>query len=208
MTTTARVALLGNPNTGKTTVFNRLCGARAKTANFPGTTTSARVGRAKVGGDLTLELLDLPGIYELGLQSPEAGIVRDVLSETDEAHRPDTVLVIVDASNLSRNLVLVGEVLSRGFKPIICLNMIDVAARRGWTIDAAALARQLGVPVVPTVAPKGIGLDQLRATLLESLNGHRAEPPAPVDNRYDPVVIAEAVIKGRPAGEPVSDALT
>ncbi len=207
--TTARVALLGNPNTGKTTLFNRLCGARAKTANFPGTTTSVRVGHTKAVAGRSFEILDLPGIYELGLPSPEARIVRDVLSGRDAAHRPDAVLVIVDASNLARNLVLVGEVLAQGLKPIVCLNMIDVAARRGWTIDAAGLSRRLGVPVVPMVAPKGLGLDQLRAELA------RNDAPTPgtdqaksVENRYDPLEIADAVTTGRPAGDHAADALT
>ncbi len=210
--TTARVALLGNPNTGKTTLFNRLCGARAKTANFPGTTTSARVGHTRVDGNRALEVLDLPGIYELDLPSPEARIVRDVLSGEDRPHRPDAVVVIVDASNLARNLVLVGEVLAQGLKPIVCLNMIDVAERRGWSIDVEALAGRLGVPVVPMIAPKGIGLDKLRAALADALHrgaGRSGTTPAgSVENRYDPLLIAEAVTRGRPVEEPAADSLT
>jgi ferrous iron transport protein B len=213
--TAARVALLGNPNTGKTSLFNRLCGARAKTANFPGTTTSARVGHARVDGIKSLEVLDLPGIYELGLQTPEARIVRDVLSGADRPHHPDAVIVIVDAANLARNLVLVGEVIARGLKPIVALNMIDVAARRGWTIDAAALAKELGVPVVPMIAPRGVGVDQLRATLVDVLKTEvgtlfpqggtpGTDQAGSVEKRYDPVRLAESVM----SGQPVADALT
>jgi ferrous iron transport protein B len=208
---TARVALLGNPNTGKTSLFNRLCGARAKTANFPGTTTSARVGHTRVDGIASLEVLDLPGIYEMGLQTPEARIVRDVLSGKDAPHRSDVVIVIVDAANLARNLVLVGEVLARGLKPIVCLNMIDVAARRGWKVDAAALSARLGVPVVPTIAPKGIGIDRLRAELGEALRGGNevgtlfrtpgTDPAGSVENGYDPLQIAESVTSGQPVAD-------
>lgn len=195
---TARVALLGNPNTGKTSLFNRLCGARAKTANFPGTTTSARVGHTRVDGIKSVEILDLPGIYDLGLQTPEARIVRDVLSGADAKHHSDAVIVIVDAANLARNLVLVGELLAKGVKPIVALNMIDVAKRRGQTIDAAALSKGLGVPVVPMIAPRGVGLDQLRATLAEWLHKTPGTDAAiSVENRYDPVQLAEAVTSGQ-----------
>ena len=107
-----RIALIGNPNTGKTTLFNRLCGARAKTSNFPGTTTTSRVGRAALPGDWIAEIVDLPGLYELGLDVPETRIARDVLSGDGLYRRPDAVLVVVDACNLTRNLVLVGELLA------------------------------------------------------------------------------------------------
>jgi ferrous iron transport protein B len=204
--TAARVALLGNPNTGKTSLFNRLCGTRAKTANFPGTTTSARIGHARVDGIASLEVLDLPGIYELGLKSPEARIVRDVLSGEDQKHHPDAVIVIVDAANLARNLVLVGEIINKGLKPIIALNMIDVAARRGWTIDAPALSKRLGVPVIPMVVPRGVGVDQLRATLGQVLAKKDIGSlfSNPLANIYDPVALAESVM----TGQPVADALT
>ena len=90
-----RIALVGNPNTGKTTLFNRLCGARAKTSNFPGTTTASRVGRAALPGDWLAEVIDLPGIYELGLDVPETRIARDVLTGTGLYRQPDAVLVVV-----------------------------------------------------------------------------------------------------------------
>ncbi len=204
--TAARVALLGNPNTGKTSLFNRLCGARAKTANFPGTTTSARIGHAHVDGIQSLEVLDLPGIYELGLKSPEARIVREVLSGEDRSHHLDAVIVIVDAANLARNLVLVGELLTKGLKPIVALNMIDVAARRGWAIDATALSKKLGVPVIPMIVPRGVGVDQLRATLAQVLGKKDIGSlfSNPLSNIYDPVALAESVM----TGQPVADALT
>src|SRR6187200_3710255 len=108
----ARVVLLGNPNTGKTTLFNRLCGTRAKTSNFPGTTTSAKVGRAMVGGDVAVDIVDLPGLYRLSLDLPEARIARDVLAGSGPYAQPDAVVVVVDACNLTRNLILTGELLA------------------------------------------------------------------------------------------------
>ncbi len=184
--TAARVALIGNPNTGKTTLFNRLCGARAKTSNFPGTTTSTRVGRAELsdplrqgsGGQVrALEVVDLPGLYELELDAPESRIVRSVLRGEGLFRRPDAVIVLVDACNLTRNLVLVGQLLAYDEPVVVALNMVDLAQRRGLTVDAATLARRLGVPVVPMVARKGEGLDALRSALSEALRSPRQVRP-------------------------------
>ncbi len=173
------VALLGNPNTGKTTLFNRLCGARAKTSNFPGTTTAMRVGRSQVGAD-TIEVIDLPGLYSLQGESPEAAIVRGVLRGDTES-RPGAVIALVDASNLFRNLVLVAELLTFDEPVVVALNMVDIAERTGLRLDVPTLSRRLGVPVVPMVASKGIGLDGLR-TVLGSLPTVQVRPtdlPAP-----------------------------
>ncbi len=128
-----RVALVGNPNTGKTSLFNRLCGVRAKTANFPGTTTDVRFGRSQLGVEAdpyAIELIDLPGLYRLGLDLPESRMVDDLLAGRVPYQRPDAVLVVVDATNLVRNLYLVGEVLRAGLPTVVALNMIDLAQQR------------------------------------------------------------------------------
>jgi ferrous iron transport protein B len=158
----ARVALLGNPNTGKTTLFNRLSGARAKTSNFPGTTTTVRIGRVSVGGDLQAEIVDLPGVYELRLNVPESVVCRDVLQGAGLYRRPDAVVVVADACNLTRNLVLVGELLAMDLPVVVALNMVDLAQRRGLSLDAPRLGRLLGCPVAPMVARKGIGVEEVR----------------------------------------------
>jgi ferrous iron transport protein B len=176
---TPRTALVGNPNTGKTSLFNRLCGVRAKTANFPGTTTTTRLGRSWLV-DGPVEVVDLPGLYELGLDTPEARIVRDALAGRGTPP-PDALIIIVNAANLARNLVIVAELLASGLPAVVCLNMTDVAARRGYRIDAAALSRRLGVPVVPTVAARGEGLDDLRTALAAELNPARAIASRPAD---------------------------
>ena len=157
-----RVALIGNPNTGKTTLFNRLCGTRAKTSNFPGTTTSARVGRAVMGGDMAVDVVDLPGVYRLSLDLPEARIARDVLAGTGPYARPDAVVVVVDACNLTRNLVLVGELLAYGIPVVVALNMVDLAQQRGLSLDPSRLTAHMGCPVVPVVARRGAGLEEVR----------------------------------------------
>ena len=183
-----RIALIGNPNTGKTTLFNALCGARAKTSNFPGTTTSVRSGRAEATSALrALDVLDLPGVYDLDLDVPESHIATTVLAGARQA-APDAVVVIVDACNLSRNLVLVAQLLARGTRMVVALNMVDLAGRRGIVIDVAALSARLGVPVIPTVARSSRGLDDVRQALDHETRGRPADLPlmsAPADAAAD-----------------------
>jgi ferrous iron transport protein B len=176
----ARVALVGNPNTGKTTVFNRLCGVRAKTANFPGTTASKRTGRTVVGSTHQMEVVDLPGVYQLHLDAPEARIVRELLTSRSSDIRPDAVVIVADAANLARNLVLVGEIIASRMPMVLCLNMMDVARRRELDVDLAALSARLGVPVVPTIGSKGIGLEALRQAMANVVDGPAPAWPADV----------------------------
>jgi len=160
-----RFALLGNPNTGKTTLFNRLTGLRHKTANFPETTLEARVGRVELpteGATETAAIIDLPGIYSLELDQLEAEVCRAVLEgraaptgETVAA--PTAVCVVADATNLPRNLMLVGEALRRRLPTVIAVNMIDLARKRGITVEPAALERALGCGVVCISAREGEG---------------------------------------------------
>lgn len=163
------VALAGNPNCGKTTLFNALTGLRHRVGNYAGVTVERREGRLQ-GGDLTL--LDLPGTYSLHARSPDEEIARDVLLGRYPPI-PELVLVVVDASNLERNLYLTSQVMDLGLPVVLCLNMTDVAERLGLEIDVRALERELGIPVVPMVASRGQGLDTLRARL------EAAAPPPP-----------------------------
>ncbi|MFN0057196.1 MAG: ferrous iron transporter B [Planctomycetota bacterium] len=172
-----RWMLLGNPNGGKTTLFNRLCGLRAKTGNYPGVTAAPRIGR--IGADAQrIKLIDLPGIYGLALDTPDAKIARDGLAGdlVGEPGVPDGVLLVVDSTNLVRHLVLVGEILARKLPTIVALNMIDLARRQRLGIDAGALQRELGCRVVAVSARTGEGLDQL----VEALHTPQLLPPAPV----------------------------
>jgi ferrous iron transport protein B len=169
------IALVGNPNTGKTTVFNRLCGVRAKTSNFPGTTTSVRRGRAMLGA-APAEVVDLPGIYQLQLDSPESLIVRTALRRSDL--NPDVIVVVLDACNLTRNLVLAGELRMSEVPMVVALNMVDLAQRRGLTVDTAVLARRIGAPVVPIVARRGDGFEALKRAIARTLATPPTAPPS------------------------------
>ena len=150
------IALAGNPNTGKSSVFNSLTGASQHVGNWPGKTVARAEGTCTHGG-VDLTIVDLPGTYSLNASSPEEEIARDFLLSGEA----EAVIVIVDASNLERNLYLTLQILETEMPTIIALNMIDVAETRGIDVDAEALSERLGVPVVETVARKGYGLEEL-----------------------------------------------
>jgi ferrous iron transport protein B len=169
-----RVVLIGNPNTGKTTLFNALCGARAKTSNFPGTTTSTRTGHTQLAPAQSVEVLDIPGIYELHLDSAESHIAREVLQQSE---RVGAAVVLVDAANLSRSLVLAGQLLAFDVPLVVVVNMIDLAERRGLKIDTLAFAKRLGVPVVAMVARRGDGIDRLKQAIAAALTAPRTARP-------------------------------
>jgi ferrous iron transport protein B len=156
------LALVGNPNAGKTTLFNALTGLRAKTANFPGTTVERRVGRAHLG-DRQIVVVDLPGLYSLESSSPEEKIASDALHGRLENHpTPNAALVVVDATNLERNLFLVSQVLELDCPVVVALNMMDTARRDGIHIDIAKLRAELGCSVVPISARTGMGIGELK----------------------------------------------
>lgn len=179
-----RVVLIGNPNTGKTTLFNRLCGLRHKTSNFPGTTLETRVGLIK--SQPPIDLIDSPGAYSLDLDQTESQITRGLLvgEAVKQAAgvglaKPDAVCVVANAMNLSRSLQLVGEVLRYGRPTVVAINMVDLAAKRGVHVDAAALEKQLGVPCVLVSGRKGRGMKELVAAMSETKTG----PIPPEDPR-------------------------
>lgn len=161
------VALVGNPNTGKSTLFNALSGFRALTGNYPGVTVEKKVGRTKCGTQV-VDLVDLPGTYSLSPRTlDEMVAVNVLLGRQADVGRADVVVCIVDAANLERNLYLVSQVLDIGLPVVVVLNMIDVAAARGIVIDVPALSRRLGLPVVCTEAHRKRGLDELREAILD-----------------------------------------
>ncbi|MGC9359380.1 MAG: FeoB small GTPase domain-containing protein [Anaerolineae bacterium] len=164
MTTQHTIALAGNPNTGKSTLFNALTGSRQHVGNWPGKTVEKKEGTWLHNGT-PYTIVDLPGTYSLTAYSMEEVIARDfVINE-----QPDLVLVVVDAANIERNLYLVVQILEMGVQVVVALNMSDMAEMRGLKIDVPRLSQALGVPVVPTVASKGTGLDKLKAVLADSI---------------------------------------
>src|ERR1700730_14642526 len=174
-------ALLGNPNTGKTTLFNALSGLNQRVGNYPGVTVETKKGHMTCV-DQPFDLIDLPGTYSLAPRSPDEMVAVDViLGHQKGEDRPDVVVAIVDASNLDRNLYLTTQVLELGVPVVVALNMVDLAESQGMTIDAEALSRKMGGRVVPIQANKGKGLDQLREAIAATVgcparNGKHAPP--------------------------------
>jgi ferrous iron transport protein B len=166
------VALAGNPNVGKTTLFNALTGLKQKVANYPGVTVEKKVGRCTLapaptpGQPAECQIIDLPGTYSLASRSPDEHVARQVvLGQIEGTPRPDVVVVVADASNLERNLYLVTQVLELGRPVIVALSMVDVAETQGKKIDIDILGHRLGAPVVPVQAHKGKGIDLLKAQI-------------------------------------------
>jgi ferrous iron transport protein B len=169
------VLVTGNPNSGKTTLFNALTGLRAKVGNYPGVTVERKEGRLQgPPAGLEVRLLDLPGTYSLSPHSPDEQVARDVLlHRVAEVPAPALVLVVADASNLQRNLYFATQVVELGYPTIVALNMIDVARENGCEVDVAKLTEALAVPVVPVVASSGEGMAALRQTITAVLLGER-----------------------------------
>jgi ferrous iron transport protein B len=160
-----RVALVGNPNTGKSTLFNTLTGLNQKIGNFPGVTVDKKTGYCALPDGRTAEIIDLPGTYSLYPKSQDESIVFSVLADRANAHTPDLVVVIIDATNLKRNLLLYTQVADLKIPVIIALNMIDLSTKAGIKIDIDLFAKKLGVPVVPISARKVEGIDKLKQAI-------------------------------------------
>src|SRR5580698_7926940 len=186
------IALAGNPNSGKTTLFNALTGLRQKVANYPGVTVEKKTGRCKLPSGQWADIIDLPGTYSLISRSPDEQVAMEVLRGLrKDTKAPDAVIVVVDASNLQRNLYLVSQLIELGRPLVVALNMMDVAERRGLSIDPERLSRQLGVPVVPIVGHKRKGVDQLAATVVKA-----AVAPMPDWELPQPMKDELAVVSG------------
>jgi ferrous iron transport protein B len=193
---TLTVALVGNPNTGKSTLFSALAGVRQRVGNYPGVTVEKKLGVTEFHGQ-AFTIIDLPGTYSLSPRSPDEMIAVDVLL----ARQPDTppidvVLCIVDASNLERNLYLVSQVLELGLPTVVALNMVDVAKAKGLTLDLARLAAQLPIQFVPVQANRGIGLPALKQAIVEASGLPPRQVPSPFPQTFiDEVSTLEAALQ-------------
>lgn len=190
---TLRVALIGNPNSGKTTLFNALTGLRQKVGNYPGVTVEKKEGRILFDDGSEASLLDLPGTYSLTANSPDETIATDILlGRASHTEPPEIVVCVVDASNLERNLYLVSQIIDRHLPVVVALNMIDVAQSEGISINVKDLEVQLGVPVVPAIATKGVGVNELKAAIASAtpVNGRIRQwlMPEPVEKECEELV--------------------
>lgn len=186
---TLRVAIIGNPNTGKTTLFNALTGLRQRVGNFAGVTVERVEGGFKGPGGRRITVLDLPGSYSLSAGSPDEQVALEVLLSRDaDQWQPDVVLVVVDAVHLERNLFLASQIIELGIPVVIALNQFDVAQDEGITIDIPELIHALGVPIVPTVATRGEGLDPLKKALITATT-----LPVPARRFTMPPAVADAL---------------
>jgi ferrous iron transport protein B len=165
-----RVALIGNPNSGKSSLFNRLTGLKQKIGNFPGVTVEKRSGLTSLADGSTLEIIDLPGIYSIYPRSLDERIVSEILLNHHSATTPDKVVVIADATNLKRGLLLLSQIVDIGLPTILALNMMDLVARAGISYDIKALSKKLGIPVVPINARMGIGLEELKKVIASPID--------------------------------------
>ncbi|MEO6388169.1 MAG: ferrous iron transporter B [Croceibacterium sp.] len=195
MTRLRSAALVGNPNSGKSALFNALTGARQKIANYPGVTVERKAGRLVLPTGEPVELFDLPGSYALDAASPDEEVTRKVvLGEFPGEPKPDVLVIVLDAANLEQHLVFAQELIELGRPTVAALNMIDLAERDGLVIDAAALEQSLGIPVIPTVAVRKRGLEAL-LEVIESAEVHAEQDPK--DHRRAHLTLPERRLAAR-----------
>lgn len=210
MTGIPLVALVGNPNAGKSALFNALTGARQKIGNYPGVTVERHAGRFALADGRPIELIDLPGAYSLDPSSPDEAVTRDVVTGVQDGERlPDALVVVVDAANLENHLRFTLQLIALGLPVVVALNMIDLATRDGLEIDPEILARELGVPVVPTVAVRRRGIEGLKAAIdgkitganvrtIEAGRGDSDEADALADTKHARDIASRAIVSETP----------
>jgi len=195
------IAIAGNPNSGKSCVFNMITGLLQHAANYPGVTVETKEARVKMG-DEQVRIVDLPGTYSLSAYSDDERVARDALL----ADRPELVIDVVDASNLERNLYLTTQLMEMGLPLVIALNMSDVARKRGLVIDAARLSRLLGIPVVETQANRGLGHEALEQACTKALHAQGGPVPKPVTYGHELNAVVQRLAERVRADAPLAAA--
>src|ERR1700761_2550225 len=176
------IALVGNPNSGKSSLFNALTGLNQKVGNFPGVTVEKKTGVSHISDTLTANVIDLPGTYSLYPKSADEQVTYEVLLNQDNADKPDLIVVIADASNLKRNLLFCSQIMDLKIPVIIALTMMDIARQKGITIDTAGLQRLMGVPLVAINPRRNRGISQLKKKIANiPLTGKAAIPADFID---------------------------
>jgi ferrous iron transport protein B len=169
------IALVGNPNSGKSSLFNYLTGLNQQVGNFPGVTVDKKMGQSRIAEELTATVIDLPGTYSLYPKRTDEWVAYKVLLGQDETIKPDMVLLVADASNLKRNLLFCSQIIDLNIPVVVALTMMDLAKRKGTQIDIPGLERELGVPIVPVNPRKNKGLEQLKK-VIDLSAGHLYQP--------------------------------
>ena len=160
-----RIVLVGNPNSGKSSLFNSLTGLNQRVGNFPGVTVEKRSGNFKVNSQIKAEIIDLPGTYSLSPRSEDEQVTFDYLNDNNRTDIPEIIVVIADASNLKRNLLLASQLIDLEKPTILALNMMDIVQRNKQEINVEGIQKAFGIPVVPMNARIGKGVDQLKETI-------------------------------------------
>ncbi len=177
MTKKINIALVGNPNSGKSSLFNYLTGLNQQVGNFPGVTVDKKMGQSRISASLSATIIDLPGTYSLYPKRADEWVAYKVLLNQDEAIKPDMVLLVADASNLKRNLLFCSQIIDLNIAVVVAFTMMDLAKRKGTQIDIPGLERELGVPIVPINPRKNKGLEQLKK-VIDQLAENLSQPPA------------------------------
>ncbi|MEN9331118.1 MAG: ferrous iron transport protein [Bacteroidota bacterium] len=189
-----KVALIGNPNVGKSSLFNLLTGLHQKIANFPGVTVEKKTGSATIFNSTTgeanhLEIVDLPGTYSLYPTSPDERIPFEVLCDPNNEDHPDAVIILADGTNLKRSLFLASQVIDLKIPTVLALNMMDLVQSQGIKIKPDELERRLGIRVCPIIARKGVGIEELKQALINDI-------PVPTVDVYDTTLIKPSILSG------------
>ena len=189
-----KVALIGNPNVGKSSLFNLLTGLHQKIANFPGVTVEKKTGSATIFNSTTgeannLEIVDLPGTYSLYPTSPDERIPFEVLCDPNNEDHPDAVIILADGTNLKRSLFLASQVIDLKIPTVLALNMMDLVQSQGIKIKPDELERRLGIRVCPIIARKGVGIEELKQALINDI-------PVPTVDVYDTALIKPSILSG------------
>ena len=167
---TLKIALAGNPNSGKTTLFNALTGLKQKVGNYPGITVEKKTGKAILSEKVLAEIIDLPGTYSLFPKSMDEQVAQQTLCNNDNEDYPDVTVVIADATNLRRSIFLLTQIIDLNMEVVLALNMVDIATKKGIVVDVNLLSRELGIPVVAINARKGKGIVALKEIIIDSID--------------------------------------
>ena len=191
-----KIALAGNPNSGKSTLFNAFTGLKQKVGNYPGITVEKKSGLAVLSNSITSEVIDLPGTYSLFSKSMDEKVAQQVLCNIENADYPDVVVVIADATNLRRSIFLLTQIIDLNMNVVLALNMVDIATKKGLVINVPLLSEELGIPVVAINARKRMGIESLKEVIINKLKKSEKRPFLGVRKLFKGVIEKANKIRG------------